>query len=1168
MQEDKKSGKSNEEIPNENKITRRKFLKISLISAIALAMTDPVLASLKFISEVDNPLDFYPNRDWEKIYRDQFKHDFTYHFLCAPNDTHNCLLKAFVKNDVITRIGPSYGYGKAKDLYGNKASSRWEPRLCQKGLALTRRIQGPRRVKYPMIREGFKKWVADGFPRQADGSPPKKYFNRAKESFIRVTWDEVFDTTAKSLINIATTYNGKKGQDLLKAQNYYDPVTIDATSGHGTQVLKFRGGMPLLGITRVFGMYRLANSMVLLDEKLNKDLPREKLLAARGWDNYTFHTDLPPGHPMVTGQQTIDFDLVTAENASLIIPWGMNWISTKMPDAHWLTEARVKGSKVISITVEYSSVACKSDEVFIIRPGTDPAFALGLAQVIMKEKLYDDEYVKSSTDLPLLVRMDDLKLLRAEDVIPGFKPPTKRRDTRIIKKGEKTPSPIGAQGDQCISEELLEKWGSFVVWDKKKKALAPITRDDVGKFFKEKNIDPELDGEYTIKVKGKDVKVRTVYSLTRQHLNDSFDPKTVSDITWAPEESIKSLARQIAKNRGKTLIAVGMGPNQFFNGDLKDRAILLVCALTKNIGTHSGNVGSFAGNYRAAYYDGIGKYIAEDPFNIEKDGTKSSKIKKYFKFESAHYYGHGDKPLRVGNKLFTGKTHISSPTKSLMFANSNSILGNMKGHYEVVINVLPHIEMLTAADWWWTASCENVDIVFAANSWGERKQPDATASVTNPFLQMFPRSPIKPLHDTKDDIEIQAGISAALAKNLGDERFNDYWKFVKEDRVDVYLQRIMDASSMTKGYDVKKLEKDAKKGIPALMMSRTYPKIMGWEQANESKQWYNKTGRLEFYRDEKEFIEYGENLSVHREPVDATVYEPNVIVAKPHPAIKPFGPEKYGIPKNDRSSETRQVRNIIMTKDELLKSQHPLKEKYNYKYIYITPKYRHAAHSLPIDIDISSIWYGPFGDPFRKDKRTPWVGEGYVDINPEDAKAEGIDDGDYIWIDADPEDRPYRGEKKEGSEEYRLSRLMIRARYYYGIPRTITRSFFHAHVATYGSVEGHLNNKDGLARNEKTGYQAMYRFGSHQSCTRSWLRPTLMTDSLIRKDAIGPTIKEGFEPDVNCPNGAPRESFVKLTKAEDGGYNGFKLWRPARLGLRPTYEGKIMNKFIEGGFVS
>ena len=87
---------------------------------------------------VANPLASYPDRGWERTYRDLWKYDSVYTFTCAPNDTHNCILNAYVRNGVVVRIGPSMKYGEATDLLGNKASHRWDPRVCQKGLALTR----------------------------------------------------------------------------------------------------------------------------------------------------------------------------------------------------------------------------------------------------------------------------------------------------------------------------------------------------------------------------------------------------------------------------------------------------------------------------------------------------------------------------------------------------------------------------------------------------------------------------------------------------------------------------------------------------------------------------------------------------------------------------------------------------------------------------------------------------------------------------------------------------------------------------------------------------------------------------------------------------------------------------------------------------------------------
>ena len=174
-------------------------------------------------------------------------------------------------------------------------------------------------------------------------------------------------------------------------------------------------------------------------------------MGARGWDNYSWHTDLPPGHPMVTGQQTVDFDLCNVEHCNLAICWGMNWITTKMPDAHWLTEARLKGTKVVVISAEYSATANKADEVVIVRPGTTPALALGIAQVMMDEGLYDSAYVRANTDLPLLVRLDDGQLLRAADVFPGYRPAELENNIVLAKAGGPKPA-VHKQPGPVVSE--------------------------------------------------------------------------------------------------------------------------------------------------------------------------------------------------------------------------------------------------------------------------------------------------------------------------------------------------------------------------------------------------------------------------------------------------------------------------------------------------------------------------------------------------------------------------------------------------------------------------------------------------------------------------------------------------------------------------------------------
>jgi len=147
---------------DERGVSRRSFLRMAgLVGLGSVAAPQDLFAAYDFLAPVAvaNPLADYPNRGWEQQYRDLYKTDDHFHFLCAPNDTHNCLLRAYTKNGVIVRIEPSYGYGKAKDLDGNQASSRWDPRACHKGIALGRLIYGDRRVKGARVRRGFRQWV-------------------------------------------------------------------------------------------------------------------------------------------------------------------------------------------------------------------------------------------------------------------------------------------------------------------------------------------------------------------------------------------------------------------------------------------------------------------------------------------------------------------------------------------------------------------------------------------------------------------------------------------------------------------------------------------------------------------------------------------------------------------------------------------------------------------------------------------------------------------------------------------------------------------------------------------------------------------------------------------------------------------------------------------------
>ena len=76
-----------------------------------------------------------------------------------------------------------------------------------------------------------------------------------------------------------------------------------------------------------------------------------------------------------------------------------------------------------------------------------------------------------------------------------------------------------------------------------------------------------------------------------------------------------------------------------------------------------------------------------------------------------------------------------------------------------------------------------------------------------------------------------------------------------------------------------------------------------------------------------------------------------------------------------------------------------------------------------------------------------------------------------------------------------------------------------------------------------------------------------MTDSLVRKNVVGQVIDEGYEEDTHSPNTCPKETLVRITKAEAGGLGGKGVWGPATSGFTPGSENEVMKRYLNGGFI-
>ena len=647
-------------------LSRREFLKLSGVAAVGVAAlyAESELAFLQTAEGIPNPLLEYPNRDWESVYRDQYRYDSTFTYVCAPNDTHNCRMLAFVRNGIVVRIEQNYDSGRVGDLDGNKATVAWNPRGCLKGYTIQRRIYGPYRLKEPLVRVGWKQWATDGFPAlDAAARTTYKFDSRGADTFVRIAWDDAFQSIARGMVAIAQRYSGDEGARIL-AEEGYQPEMIAAMGGAGTRAFKFQGGMGLTGVLGKYGLYRACNMLALLDVHVRGVEP-EDALGGRNWSNYTWHGDQAPGHPFVHGLQASDVDFNELRHARLHIQVGKNLVENKMPDGHFFQEVIERGGKIVSITPEYGPPATKSDYWIPCRPGLgDTAIFLGITKLLMDRNLYDTDFVKRFTDFPLLIRADTLERLDPADVIPGYGPGLQ---------------PDGASfALQELTQAQYDRLHDFVVFDNNRNALQPLTRDDVGAHLDDNGIDPSLDFRATITLNdGSSVEVMTIWEAYRQHLAD-YDLDTVAEISGSPRELIERLANDLATIK-PAAIHIGEGINHWFHATLHNRATYLPLMLTGNIGLPGTGCHTWAGNYKAALFQstpesgpGFNGWVAEDPFHPNLDPAADGKnivTHAYAKDEEPAYWDHGDQALIVdtpaeGRKVFTGETHMPTPTSA------------------------------------------------------------------------------------------------------------------------------------------------------------------------------------------------------------------------------------------------------------------------------------------------------------------------------------------------------------------------------------------------------------------------------------------------------------------------------------------------------------------------
>ena len=112
---------------------------------------------------------------------------------------------------------------------------------------------------------------------------------------------------------------------------------VNTIATHGPDTITFYSANPAKFAITYAGGLRLAN-----------------LIGGVVCSYYDWVSDLPPGEPMTWGVQTDSCEAADWFHSKYIIVWGSNLLETRIPDAHFLTETRVRGTKIVAIFPEYN----------------------------------------------------------------------------------------------------------------------------------------------------------------------------------------------------------------------------------------------------------------------------------------------------------------------------------------------------------------------------------------------------------------------------------------------------------------------------------------------------------------------------------------------------------------------------------------------------------------------------------------------------------------------------------------------------------------------------------------------------------------------------------------------------------------------------------------------
>ncbi len=551
-------------------------------------------------------------RGWEEGYRGRWAHDRIVRSTHGVNCTGSCSWKIYVKGGIVTWETQQTDYPRTRPDLPNH-----EPRGCSRGASYSWYLYSANRIKYPMIRGRLlRMWraakeqhpdpVAAWKSIVENPEQAKDYKSiRGRGGFVRASWDEAQEIIAAANIYTVKTY----GPDRVAG---FSPIPAMSMISYaaGTRYLSLIGGVCL--------------------------------------SFYDWYCDLPPSSPQTWGEQTDVPESADWYNSTFIMLWGSNVPQTRTPDAHFMTEVRYKGAKIVTVTPDYSEASKFGDIWLAPKQGTDAAMALAMGHVILKEfhlsgkSPYFTDYCRRYTDLPFLVRLEKQgdrlvagRFVRASD-FEGDLGQTNNPDWKTVvidEAGDRPAVPTGSVGFRWGEQgrwNLENRDGSSGSELKPRLSLIEGAHETVPVAFPYFGGRQHAHFQHTdhadvlvrnlparrIKLKDGEALVATVFDLfcanygvdrglgganaAKSYDEDlPYTPAWQERITGVPRERVIEVARAFADNaektKGRSMVILGAGVNHWYHCDMIYRGIINLLVLCGCVGQTGGGWSHYVG---------------------------------------------------------------------------------------------------------------------------------------------------------------------------------------------------------------------------------------------------------------------------------------------------------------------------------------------------------------------------------------------------------------------------------------------------------------------------------------------------------------------------------------------------------------------------------------------